>query len=106
VIVGYAAYGKREHGFERTSDGRLRTFDVAGSNHTFASAINRARVITGYFEDGKHNHGFVGSLKSGFTSFDTPNATETYALSINDSGVIAGYYWGKDNNVHGFIRTP
>jgi hypothetical protein len=63
-------------------------------------------VITGYFEDGKHNHGFVGSLKSGFTSFDTPNATETYALSINDSGVIAGYYWGKDNNVHGFIRTP
>jgi hypothetical protein len=110
--VGYAQYGaccrKEKHlGFERTPRGRIQTFDVQSSGHTYAYAINGAGVITGsYLVNGKQFHGFVGSPKSGFTSFDPPNSTETHALSINDSGVIAGYYSDKENNTRGFIRTP
>ena len=118
------------HGFLRTPEGRLITFDapgagsvpglyfkqtpagVYGGSGTYPFSNNREGAITGfYFDENTLGHGFVRAPDGTFTSFDDPDVGTTspqgtFALNINPAGVIAGNYFDSNSIHHGFVRTP
>jgi len=126
----YADANNVMHGFLRTREGRLITFDVPGAGTvpglsfkatpagtyggqgTYAMSINLEGAITGsYFDENNVGHSFVRALDGTFTSFDNPAAGTsaylgTFAWNINPSWVIAGNYWDSNSVRHGFVRTP
>jgi hypothetical protein len=131
VITGlYADANNVMHGFLRTPQGRLFTFDAPGAGTvpnlyfkgtpagtyggqgTYAMSINPEGAIAGsYLDENSLGHGFVRAPDGKFTSFDDPDAgTATYqgtfAWNINPAGVIAGNYWDSSTVRHGFVRTP
>lgn len=78
---GYAIY----HGFLRSRDGTMLTFDPVGSIQTFARCINAQGVVAGTSWDGD---GFVRSRDGAITTFDPPTASsaiwwEVWPTSIN-----------------------
>jgi hypothetical protein len=81
------------HGYVRTSDGTITTFDPTGSTGTHPTSINDNGAITGYFTVGaaqSQAYGFVRDAAGTIVRFAPPGVTATYPYSINDSGVIAG----------------
>jgi len=124
AITGYywdANYAT--HGFLRTSDGTITTFDAPGAAITTnfgtqALSIDPAGEITGQFEDvsGAY-HGFLRSADGTIATFDVPGAGTgsilwTLASSINPAGEITGYYETAPPNFlrrpgrpHGFLRA-
>jgi hypothetical protein len=119
VIVGeYTDANIVPHGFLRTPDGQLTSFDAPGAGlgyglnqGTFPYAINDLGVIAGQFQDSNYVfHGFVRYPNDSFTTFDDPNAgTEanqgTLAWDINLGGTTAGSYIDANNVQHGFVRS-
>ncbi len=112
------------HGFVRTADGTITTFDptgsVAGSGEisgTLPLGIDPGgNYITGTYSDSSGlQHGFVRSTGDGtITSFDAPAATTTVTsvvagtggFTVNASGEIAGTYSDANSIFHGFVFTP
>jgi hypothetical protein len=119
------------HGFLRTPDGRITTFEapgagdetvvgvaptpigVGGGQGTYAIAIDSAGAITGFYADGSNVvHGFLRTPDGKFTTLDDPQAGTTgegqgtYAANISPTGVIAGSYADANWVSHGFLRTP
>jgi hypothetical protein len=81
------------HGYVRTSDGTITTFDPTYSTGTHPTSINDSGVITGYFTVGAAQskaYGFVRDAAGTITEFAPTGVTVTYPYSINDSGVITG----------------
>jgi len=63
------------HGFLRTPDGTITTFDPPGSTLTNGNGINPAGAITGNDVDaGGVFHGYLRSPDGSFTIFDAPGA--------------------------------
>jgi len=131
AITGlYADANNVMHGFLRTPQGRLITFDAPGAGTvpnlyfkstpagtyggqgTYAMSINPEGAIAGSYIDGTNlGHGFLLAPDGKFTSFDDPDAGTTaylgtFAWNINPAGVIAGNYWDAYSVRHGFVRTP
>jgi hypothetical protein len=131
AITGlYADANNVMHGFLRTREGRLITFDAPdagsvpglsfkatpagtyGGQGTYAMSINLEGAITGsYFDENNVGHSFVRTPYGTFTSFDDPAAGTsaylgTFAWNINPAWVIAGNYWDSNSVRHGFVRTP
>jgi hypothetical protein len=126
----YADANNVMHGFLRTPQGRVITFDVPGAGTvpglsfkatpagtyggqgTYAMSINLEGAITGsYFDENNVGHSFVRAPYGTFTSFDNPAAGTsaylgTFAWNINSAWVIAGNYWDSNSVRHGFVRTP
>ncbi len=103
------------HGFVRTPDGKITTFDdPAGGTGlyqgTWVYGTNDFGVITGAVTDSSNgSHGFLRNSDGKFTNFDFPGETSTTSNSnyINDFGVIAGSYNAPTTNVAtGFQRSP
>jgi hypothetical protein len=99
------------HGFLRTDDSTLRTFDFPGAvNGTAPLGINDSGDITGAYSDntGSTIHGFVNWAEDGsFDSFDAPDGVHgTEAKSVNGDGFITGAYFDSNNVAHGFLRSP
>ena len=82
------------HGFLRTPDGSITTFDVEDDGcATTPFSINRSGVIVGEEGDSNCNfHGFIRASDGTITTFDVPDATETEAQSVNNRGLITGIY--------------
>jgi hypothetical protein len=61
VVAGYYVDGNQvEHGYVRTSDGTVTSFDPKGSIDTAAYGVNDSGAITGYYVDNNYvDHGFV-----------------------------------------------
>jgi probable HAF family extracellular repeat protein len=82
------------HGFIRTPDGQITTFDYPGSSFTAAVGINARGDIVGQYAvptAPKQRHGYL--LSAGvFTSFDPEGSTFTNVLGINDRGDIVGRF--------------
>jgi hypothetical protein len=81
------------HGYVRTSDGKITTFDPTGSTGTHPTSINDSGTITGYFTVGAAQskaYGFVRDAAGTITSFAPSGVTVTFPYSINNSGVITG----------------
>ncbi|MGD0012737.1 MAG: hypothetical protein ABSE93_29870 [Terriglobia bacterium] len=126
----YADMNNVMHGFLRTPQGRLITFDAPGAGTapglyfkstpagtyggqgTYAMSINPEGAIAGsYLDETNLGHGFLRAPDGKFTSFDDPDAGTaaylgTFAWNINPAGVIAGNYWDAYSVRHGFVRTP
>ena len=116
------------HGFVRTKDGTLKTFDAPGAAKagwlarftadgkgpsllgTAGISINTAGVITGgYIDTSAVAHGFVRAANGTITTFDAPGAGTgtlqgTAGISINTAGVITGTYFDANGVAHGFVR--
>jgi len=77
----YADMNNVMHGFLRTPQGRLITFDAPGA-------------------------GTAPGLYFKSTPAGTYGGQGTYAMSINPEGAIAGSYLDETNLGHGFLRAP
>jgi hypothetical protein len=110
------------HGFLRSPDGTITSFDAPGSARfkscqaghpggTWAYSINPHGDIAGAYQDENFlAHGYLRAAKGTFTSFDAPGSgTEanqgTVGFAINPAGTIAGYYIDVNNAFHGFVRS-
>jgi hypothetical protein len=110
-----------QHGFIRSHDGKVVSFDVSGDvNGVYPVAINDFGVVAGYFIDVNSGlHGFVrysncpasNLQKCTILTFDAPNASPvnyygTYPSDINLQGDITGSFDDANGLTHGFIRWP
>lgn len=112
-IAGSFGDGTAAHGFVRSADGTIKTFDALGSaQSTVAQSINSKGVIAGHVIDSAGvEHGFVRTANGTITVFDVPDfgsgpTKTTAANAVNDKGEIAGFYIDGANFTHGFIRKP
>jgi hypothetical protein len=111
VIAGNYADGNYvNHGFVRTPDGKITTFDPPGSVYTLVWSINNFGQIAGiFFDTNGVGHGFVRTADGRITTFDPPGAVGgaagTYNAFINDFGVIAGSYYNANTDAeYGYLR--
>lgn len=129
VVGHYVGPSGYSHGFVRTRNGKLVTFDVPGAANTLPASINGPGAITGYYTVASPvKRGCGNTVKRGFlrdhgafTTFDAPGAgigiakcpmghpeacvyRGTVPTSINDDGVITGYFIDANNLEHGFVR--
>jgi len=113
------------HGFLRTANGTITTFDVPGADlspcassgmgvlicGTGGFSMNDAGQIVGtYVDQNNIGHGFLRAANGSITSFDAPGAgTSAYqgtaAFAINAAGTIAGTYVDANSVLHGFVGT-
>jgi hypothetical protein len=109
------------HGYLRSPDGKITTFDIPGQESLgigcyadCSIGLNDSGAITGYYLDVNNvYHGFLRTPAGKVTTFDVPGAdltpgdyNGTFPVSINDRGEIAGYYWDINNVIHGFLLLP
>jgi hypothetical protein len=107
------------HGYVRSPDGRITTFDVPGAGTdgsqyqgTVPEAINDTGIITGeYIDSNDVQHGFVRASDGRITKFDAPGAGNetgsyegTVPLAINTGGEITGAYFDSNYVLHAFVR--
>lgn len=114
VIAGF--YGDTSfvpHGFLRSRDGTITTFDAAaGSVQIQPLSINPAGVIVGFYQDASNVfHGFLRTRDDTITTFDVPGAGTgpgqgTISENINPAGVISGGYSDSSSVFHGFVLIP
>src|SRR5580704_9787706 len=114
IVGSYTDANVVPHGFLRTPDGHIISFDAPGAGlganlnqGTVAYSINDLGVIAGQFQDASYVfHGFVRYPNGYFTTFDAPGAGTgasqgTIAEGINPAGTVAGWYVDENNVVHG-----
>lgn len=96
------------HGFVRSPEGSITTFDVPGAtNGTEVTGINVAGTITGSWfgpPNSDVGQGYVRAADGIFTTFNVPSAGATAGFSINAAGTVAGAYYAVDSEP-GFVRT-
>jgi len=109
------------HGFLRSADGTLKTFEAPGAGtgpsqgtifFQVAGLNNSGAVTASYCDANGVFHGFLRGHDGHFTTFDAPGAdltpgdsAGTFPVSLNDSGVITGFYIDSNFVFHGFVRT-
>jgi hypothetical protein len=105
------------HGFLRSLDGKVTTFDAPGAGtdagqgtgcfSDCAVSLNNWGAITGVYTDSNYQqHGYLRSPDGHIKTIDPPGSGGTSPLSINDWGLITGYYLDSNNVFHGFLSTP
>jgi hypothetical protein len=110
------------HGFLRSPEGGMTTFDPPGSIATIPIAINLESAIAGYYVDDTGVFAaFLRRADGTFATWKDPNACNTAnsptspnfcggtgAFNINVFGVIAATYADNSGNYvgHGLIRLP
>lgn len=96
------------HGFLRTPDGAISSFDPKSSSSVQNVSLNDAGLAAGTVEDSQqHDHGFIRTPDGTLTSFDVPNSNSgsTFVAHINSSGQVSGRYYAGHHG-YGFIRNP
>lgn len=110
LIGGYADASGNFHGFVRSANGSITSFDPNGSVFTDPAGINAQRVIIGFYSGSSGPyHGFLRSPEGEITSFDVSGAGTaigqgTEPLNINSPGDIAGAFIDGSGVSHGFLR--
>lgn len=117
IVGSYTDFHVVPHGFLRTRQGEIISFDAPGAGlgfgldeGTVAYSINNVGVITGQFQDPSLVfHGFVRHPDGTFVTFDAPGAGTgpfqgTLATSISQEGVISGFLIDGNSVYHGFVR--
>jgi hypothetical protein len=109
------------HGFVRSADGRVTTFDVpttctgtsnpppdCAGNGTFPANVNvLGRVVGSYYGEDGNPHGFWRDADGSITRFDAPGANYfTVPGAINDWGQITGIVYDPNVVVHGLLVNP
>jgi len=102
------------HGYVRTSDGRIATFDGPGEGvqATLAESCNSQGAAVGTYLDADNLwHGFLRTKEGKITTIDVPFAATgaydgTQIDAMNDEGIIAGNYIDANGANHGFVLAP
>jgi len=107
VITGCWSDEDTEHGFIRSADGAITSFDEPNGNWTVSSSIQADGIVAGtYLDDQNLAHGFIRSTSGAFTTVDVPDARYTDIESINNNGWVAGI-WSQNadgGNGRGYVR--
>jgi len=114
-IAGYYIDANNvDHGFVRSPDGSITTFDAPGAG-TGANqgtvvgekGINRRGEVDGwYIDENNVFHGFLRAPDGTIASVDPLGSYGTILGGINAAGEIAGYYYDANYVGHGFLRAP
>ena len=102
------------HGYVRTPDGRIATFDGPGEGvqGTLAESCNsRGATVGSYLDAANLWHGFLRTKEGKITTIDVPFAATgaydgTQIDAMNDEGIIAGNYIDANGANHGFVLAP
>jgi hypothetical protein len=101
------------HGFVRSSQGQLTSFDPPGTIVTQNISINRSGEVIGSYSatssvpgSPASNHGFLRAGNGSIVSFDPPGSTGTTPTSINDLGIVTGWYLSPAGQATGFVGLP
>jgi len=115
-ITGSYSDALTAHGFVRSADGIITTFDPPNSFYTQAPGINVEGTVCGYYFDGNSGmfRSFLRAPDGTFTVFDAPGAGRgstgcpvgTFASNINELGEIWGWYTDAACAGRGFLRAP
>jgi len=118
AIAGiYSDANSVNHGFLRSPDGTLTTFDAPGAGTDsyegtgcFSDcpvSLNDWGAITGVYIDANFvYHGYLRSPEGKIVTVDPLGSVGTLPFSINDWGAITGYYIDTNNVYHGFMGIP
>jgi hypothetical protein len=106
------------HGFLRTANGKITTFDAPGAGTgggegTYGHSINLEGEISGTVVDGSFvRHAYFRARDGKFTTFDAPGAGSaigsfygTTGPLLNVFGTVAGDLWDSYGVVHSYVRT-
>lgn len=82
----------QSHGYVRSYDGTISTFDPTGSSFTYPTAINGHGQVTGYFTDkaNGNTYGFIRGASGTIITFAPKGITKTYPYAINNNGNVVG----------------
>ena len=111
------------HGFVRSPQGKLATFDIPGAGNDNGQGtgcpgcsvgLNIFGASAGYYADSNSlQHIYLRSFAGQATTFNTPgdaslgaNCFSDCPLGLNDWGAITGVYFDANGVGHGFLRTP
>jgi hypothetical protein len=109
------------HGFVRSVDGRITSFDPqtvctstasppadCAYNGTYTAGINLlGRVVGTYYGEDGNPHGFWRDADGTIVRFDAPGDTNfTSPVAINDEGQITGIVYDANIVVHGLLVKP
>jgi hypothetical protein len=96
--------GQVPHGFLRTANGTLVSFDPPGSNGTTVYGMNDHRWVVGSFTDAAGIHGFVRNADGAITVYDAPGGNgDTEIYGINNKNAFTGSYSATGGEEFGFI---
>ncbi|MBV9572232.1 MAG: hypothetical protein JO056_13415, partial [Alphaproteobacteria bacterium] len=102
-----------QHGFVRSADGTITTFDPdAGTNlvHTQTNGINDSGQVAGFFDEYDNNcvlvgtRGFIRNADGTIIYLDPPSGDGLQIAAINNAGTVTGFYF-FDGKYHGMLRT-
>jgi len=85
--------------------GTTYEFYAAGTDNTYAVAVNDAGLAVGEYFVGTTPQGFMWTAADGVTPVNYPGAAWTVCSGVNNSGVIVGSYQDSSGFVHGFTFT-
>ena len=105
TVTGSYPDANGTHGFVRTWNGNITSFDVPGASGTYPVAINPWGTITGGYCDNSGCPGFVRTPDGRITTFDVPG--DVYGLlvsAINPEGAVTGVYLDANFIGYGFVR--
>lgn len=94
------------HGFVRTPDGSIVTFDAGSGGATNPLSITSDSAVAGEYQDGNGRHGFIRTPDGSIALFDPPGALDTGVVGMNDAGEIIGAFSDSQRQYHAFIRKP
>src|SRR5262249_61064056 len=107
-IAGYYTDAEQSHGYVRSPDGTITTFDPEGSLGTQAESIDNNGAITGFYQKQYDQlSGFVRYANGRIITFNPSQSYATYPMSIDARGRITGFYYTAvgDPGQHGFVRV-
>ena len=96
IVIGYFTTTNTvppDHGFVRTRNGTITTFDIPGGDELFPESINAlGEILPGsyYFDGDTQVGGFVRSPGGTLTTFAFQAGI--VPLAINAEGAVAGWY--------------
>lgn len=116
AIAGiYSDSNSVNHGYLRSPNGKLTTFDVPGAGSgsyqgtgCFSDcpvSLNDWGAIAGIYIDTNYGyHGYLRSPDGNIETIDPEGSTFTFPVGINDQGTIVGYYADANGVYHAFLR--
>ena len=111
AIVGNYGDSNGDHGFVRTKDGTITSFDAPGAAGTLGFFLNAGGTVVGpYYDANGVNHAYIRTLDGSFTEFDAAGAGSgsgqgTFAIGINKSGSVCGDFIDSNGAHHAFVRN-
>lgn len=110
ITVGNYGDSNGDHGFVRTKDGTITSFDAPGAAGTLGFFLNSDGTAVGPYYDGNGvNHAYLRTPDGSFTEFDAAGAGSssgqgTFAIGINRSGAVCGDFIDPNGAHHAFVR--